>query len=220
MFRRTSNCQLIYHSYRNLKLRNNVSFQRISQNKPICLVQGQVRSLSSILGAVKDRMTGQDEGSKKKQFKEMRDMLMSDAGITLTTIRDMLDTQTSSWMAMIPGNPQVDTLKRYVKVIDAMTDEQRVNPTKMTATGKIELAKTVEASTKDVDAIIGMFTQMRISSTWLKYKKYKGEQLPKNQAEYLDMQSFDRRVKYIASELVGSKNLPYKGKKYTKFLEK
>jgi signal recognition particle GTPase len=174
--------------------------------------------MSSILGGIKDRVLGQDEGSKQKQFDDLRKMLTSSKGIALTDIRDMLKEQTGSWQAMIPGTPGVAALKKYIEIVDKMTPKQRKNPASIPPSGKIKLAKDAETDQKHVDSLITMYSQINISSVWLRYKLYKNEELPKNQAEMAEMQQYDKRLQYIAGELVGSKNLPYKGKKYTNFL--
>lgn len=174
--------------------------------------------MSSILGGIKDRVLGQDEGSKRKAFKGMMDRLMDPKGMSLLSIGEMLKEQTSSWAAMIPGQAGVDSLKKYVAIIDKMAPEQIAEPEKIDKVARIQLAKAVEAEIKDVDALINMYIQFKITSVWLKYKKHKKESLPKSQADMMDMQQFDKRIRYITGELLGSKQMPYKGKKYTKFL--
>jgi len=174
--------------------------------------------MSSILGGIKDRVLGQDEGSKQKQFDDLRKMLTSSKGIALADIRDMLKEQTSSWQAMIPGTPGVAALKKYIEIVEKMTPKQRKDPGSIAPSGKIKLAKDAETDQKHVDSLITMYSQINISSVWLRYKLYKNEELPKNQAEMAEMQQYDKRLQYIAGEIAGSKNLPYKGKKYTNFL--
>lgn len=176
------------------------------------------RGMSSILGGIKDRVLGQDEGSKQKQFDDLRKMLTSSKGIALADIRDMLKEQTSSWQAMIPGTPGVAALKKYIEIVEKMTPKQRKDPGSIAPSGKIKLAKDAETDQKHVDSLITMYSQINISSVWLRYKLYKNEELPKNQAEMAEMQQYDKRLQYIAGEIAGSKNLPYKGKKYTNFL--
>ena len=179
----------------------------------------QQRRNLSFFGRLTDMATGNTPEAKKKQFDEMMASLLNTDTITLRMIRDMLKGQLNTFAAKIPGNSQVAQLKKYVVVMDKMSNEQLDDPTKLSASEKIKLATEAEAAVKDIDAIVTMYTQTKISSTWLKYKQYKGEELPESQGELMDMQTFDKRLKFIASELIGAKNLPYKGKKYTKFLD-
>jgi len=178
------------------------------------------RDMSSILGGIKDRVLGVDEGSRQKQFMDMRAVLTQEQVISLKDIRDMLHDQTSSWKSMIPGAAGVDSMKKHVAIIDGMSKKQRDDPMSIQPSDKVKLAKATDTDVKHVDAILTMYNQFKILSVWLKYKQHKKEELPKSQMEMQEMQQFDKRLQYIAGELAGSKNLPYKGKKYTNFLKK
>ena len=178
------------------------------------------REMSSVLGGIKDRVLGVDKGSREKQFMDMRAVLTQEAVISLKDVRGMLYEHTSSWKSMIPGASGVDSMKKHVAIIDKMNKKQLDDPMSIRPSDKIKLAEAAETDVAHVDAILSMYNQFKIISVWLKYKQHKNEELPKSQMEMQEMQQFDKRLQYIAGELAGTKNLPYKGKKYTSFLKK
>ena len=197
---------------------------KINSKFPISSFQIRNMSDDGIFSRLKGQATDLVYGNPSQNFKKMASSLVSNEPFTLRTVTGALvEENLNGWRAKVgnlTGNEEVKKLQAFKRISNAMTDKQMIDPSKLSSGAKLNIAKKANAELDQVNNLIGTYNQTRILAAWLRFKVANGEAIPDTLAEMSEEQKFDKRIQYIAAELGGkSASLPYKGKRYSIYLQ-
>jgi len=150
------------------------------------------------------------EGSREKKFAEMIDLMtQQDASKwTLRMWKSTIEKQLDSWTMYIPGisgTNEVQQLKGFKTVLDAMSPAELDDPHKVNGIARDRISRMSGRSTDEVAKVIVYYRQSLIIATWIQAKKENGEKLPSTEEEMLTMQEEDPRLKNIANDVMRPK---------------
>jgi len=158
----------------------------------------------------------------------MLEMMTTAPKWTLRPWKVTMENQLNSWSMYIPGvssSNEVQEMKNFKDMIDAMTDEEVDDPlNKLNGPARERISRSTGRSMDEVTRLIFFYKQSLIVSTWLQERwcalwcsvqarntdssfektvcrKKADEALPTTEVELLEMQEKDPRVKVIASKM-------------------
>eukprot|EP01033_Poteriospumella_lacustris_P006495 gene6495-4674_t len=123
----------------------------------------------------------------------------------------MLEGQLNSWMMYIPGvggSKDAEALKELKALLDAMTDEELDDPSKVNGAARDRIAASTGQPVEKVRGLVFMYKNTLLYHKVLKMRKSNGDAMPTSPSEMSKMFESDPRVRPIFEEVFSDSKKP------------
>jgi hypothetical protein len=169
-----------------------------------------------IMDSVMNMANQKIESTKEDKFTSMIKIMIDNKKWTMKPWKATMDNTLSGWTMYIPGvssSTEATELKSMKAMMDSMTDAELEAPDTIKQPARERISKASGKNLDEVTKLLWSFKQSLIVHTWLHARKDAGEKIPQTQAEMIELQERDPRIRSIATKIMKQNSKKQGGKR-------